>query len=115
MTVMSRVTAESQGHLLVFHLVDHLCISMLGTHECELNPGAFSLHQLCPLHYVPRDGFSYRAIWDVPEGVSSLSPPSPSLCPALRRPHRPLLPGALPSDRRQKRGLNQRAQSAASP
>lgn len=93
---MSTVTAESQGHLLVFHLEDHLCISMLGTHKCELNTGAFSLYQLRPFHYIPRDDFSYRAIRDKPREVFSLTPLP--LCPALHRPLRPVLPGALPSD-----------------
>lgn len=78
---MSTVTAESQGHLLVFHLVDHLCISMLGTHKCELSPGAFSLYQLRPLHYIPREDFSYRAIRSMPRGGFSLTHPSLSARP----------------------------------
>lgn len=42
----STVTAESQGHLFVFHRVDHLCTSMLGARKRELNPGAFGSQQL---------------------------------------------------------------------
>lgn len=93
---MSTVTAESQGHLLVFHLVDHLCISMLGTHKCELNTGAFSLYRLRPFHYIPRDDFSYRAIRDKPRegflsrpapalpGLAQAPPTRPPRCPAFR-------------------------------
>lgn len=44
--VMSTITAESQGHLFVFHRVDHLCIFMLGARECKLNPGAFNLYSV---------------------------------------------------------------------
>lgn len=87
--MMSTVTAESQGHLLVFHLVDHLCVSMLGTHKCELNPGAVRLYQLCPFLYISRDDFSYRAIRDTPRGVFSLSAPSLSARPCAG-PSRPL-------------------------
>lgn len=43
---MSTVTAESRGHLFVFHRVDHLCIFMLRARERELNLGAFNLYSV---------------------------------------------------------------------
>lgn len=88
---MSTVTAESQGHLLVFHLVNHLCISMLGTHKCELNAGTFSLYLLRPFHYIPRDDFSYRAIC-AKQREGFLSRPSPALPGPCKGPSDPSSP-----------------------
>lgn len=64
---------------------------MLDTQKCELNPGAFSLYQLRPFHYIPRDDFSYRAIRDY-QGGFSLSHPLPLSLPGLAQARPPWCP-----------------------
>lgn len=59
---MNAVTGESISHLFVFHLVDHLCISMIGAHKCEQNWATSSYFKWCPFHNPKRNDEFYTAI-----------------------------------------------------
>lgn len=54
--VMNAVIGESKSHLFVFHLVDHLCISMVGAHKCEPNWATSNYFKVCPFHNPKRNG-----------------------------------------------------------
>lgn len=89
----STVTAESQGHLFVFHRVDHLCTSMLGARKRELNPGAFGSQQLRATPVFPERTSPMEPCATHHQGFPlslSLSVSAPLSLP--RRPLRPVLP-----------------------
>lgn len=73
------VTAESRGHLFVFHRVDHLCIFMLCARERELNPGAFNLYSV--LSTIFPEMISPIEPYVTPKGFSL---PRPAPCRPLR-------------------------------